>query len=118
MATLRDTRKRKCCTKARQVKEAILDEHFWNCCTNVRECLAPLVYALHDFDGKRPCIGKVLHIIRRLEKHVLGLQNEPFRLGSDKDEPLEKLYWERRKMVETDLHYAGVLLNLYLLHDK
>ena len=118
VATLRDGPKKKCRTKSREVKAAILDEHFWNRCTNVRDCLAPLVYALRDFDGKRPCMGKVLHIMNRLGKHVLGLRNEPFHLDPQKAEALEKSYWERRNMVETDLHYAGALLNPYLLHDK
>jgi len=81
---------KKCRTKIREVKAAILDEHFWNRYANVRDCLAPIVYALRDFDGKRPCIGKVLHIIRKLEKHVLGLQNKPFQLGSCRAKPLEK----------------------------
>jgi len=69
---------KKCHTMAKEVKAAILNEHFWNHYTNVRDYLAPIVYALLDFDGKRPCIGKVLHIMRRLGKHVLDYKMSLF----------------------------------------
>ena len=45
--------------------------------------VAPVVYALRDFDAKEPCMGKVLHILRNLENHVLSLRGDPFNLETD-----------------------------------
>ena len=68
---------------SRTIKSAVLDEHFWERCTNFQEMVALVVYALREFDAKEPCMGKVLHILRDLEKHVLALRIEPFNLDSN-----------------------------------
>jgi Protein of unknown function (DUF 659)/hAT family C-terminal dimerisation region len=115
---LRDTRKDRARTLSRTVKRLVLDEHFWERCTNFREMVAPVVYALREFDAKEPCMGKVLHIIRDLEKHVLALRTEPFNLDSDLADVAEDEFHARKRMITTDLHSAGALLNPYLLHDK
>ncbi len=80
--------------------------------------MALVVFGLRDLDAKTPCMGKVLHIMRNLEKHVFSLRQEPFGLSSDLAIPIEKSFGKRREMVQTDLHYRGALLNPYLLHDK
>jgi hypothetical protein len=51
--------------------------------------VAPVMWALRDFDGKGPCMGKILHIFHNLEKHVEGLRGEPFRLDHDMADPME-----------------------------
>ncbi len=80
--------------------------------------MAPLVFDLHDLDAKMPCMDKVLHIMRNLEKNVFALQKEPFGLSLNLAIPFEESFCNRREMVEINLHYVGVLLNPYLLHNK
>ena len=118
VSTLNDNGKAKSRTKSRDVKRYILEEHYWDQWTNLRGLVAPVVYGLRDLDAKTPCMGKVLHIMRNLEKHVLSLEGHPFRLVANLAEPLERSFFKRHEMGETDLHYAGALLNPYLLHDK
>ena len=76
------------------------------------------MWALWDFNGKGPCIGKILHIFRNVEKHILSLRGEPFRLDHDMVDPMENAFYNCQTIVKTNLHYEGTQLNLYLLHDK
>lgn len=115
---LRDSRKDRARTLSRNVKKLVLNEHFWERCINFREMVAPVVYALREFDAKEPCMGKVRHILRDLEKHVLSLRNDPFNLDSDLADVAENDFYTRKRMITTDLHSAGALLNPYLLRDK
>ena len=80
--------------------------------------VAPVVYALREFDAKEPSTGKVLAILRNLDKHVLALRTEPFNLDSDFTDLAERQFYARKQMISTDLHSAGALLNPYLLHDE
>ena len=45
--------------------------------------VAPVVYALREFDAKEPSMAKVLAILGNLKKHVLALRTEPFNLDRD-----------------------------------
>jgi hypothetical protein len=76
------------------------------------------MWALRDFDGKDPCMGKILHIFWNLELQVVSFRDEPFRLDHDMAAAMEDAFYNRWTMFKTDLHSAGALLNLYLLHDK
>ncbi len=80
------------CTESREVKKTILSEHFWDRATNFRELMVPVVFALRELDAKMSCMGKVLYIMRNLEKHVFSLRKEPFGLSSDLAIPLEKSF--------------------------
>ena len=64
---LRDTRKDRARILSRSIKRLVLHEHFWERCTNFREMVALVVYALREFDAKEPNMGKVLHILRDRE---------------------------------------------------
>jgi hypothetical protein len=118
VSKLRDSCTKKACSISKKVKEYVLNEHFWEQCTNFREVVAPVMWALRDFDGKDPCMGKILHIFRNLEKHIVSFRDEPFRLDHDMANSIEDAFYNRWTMVKTDLHYAGALLNPYLFHDK
>jgi hypothetical protein len=96
----------------------VLNEHFWERCINFCEVVAPIMWALRDFDGKGPCRGKILHIFRNLEKYVLSLRSESFRLDHDMADAIEDVFYNHWTMVRTDLHYAGALLNPYLFYNK
>jgi len=56
---LRDTRLKKPRTISRDVKKSILDNHFWQRCTNFQEVMAPVMNALRDFDSGEPGMGKI-----------------------------------------------------------
>jgi hypothetical protein len=118
VSKLRDSRTKKACSIAKKVKEYVLNEHFWEQCTNFREVVEPVMWALRDFDGKDPCMKKILHNSRNLEKHVVSLRDEPCRLYHYMADPMEDAFYNRWTMVKIDLHYAGALLNPYLLYDK
>ena len=115
---LRDSRQDKARTLSRNVRKIALDQFFWKRCTNFREMVAPVVYALREFDAKEPCMGKVLHILRNLENHVLALRNEPFNMETEVADIVERDFYVRKRMITTDLHSAAALLNPYLLHDQ
>jgi hypothetical protein len=73
---LRDSRTKKARSISKKVKEYVLNEHFWERCTKFREVVAPVMWALRDFDGKDPYMEKILHIFRNLEKHVVSFRGE------------------------------------------
>jgi hypothetical protein len=77
MSKLRDSLTVRARTISKKVKEYVLNEHFWERCTNFREVVAPVMWALRDFDGKGPCMEKILYIFRNLEKHVVSLRTNP-----------------------------------------
>jgi hypothetical protein len=116
VSKLRDSRTKKARSISKKVKEYVLNEHFWEPCTNFHEVVALVMWALQDFNGKDPCMGKILHI--NLEKHVVSFRGKPFRLDHDMAAPMEDAFYNRWAMVKTDLHSTGALLNPYLVHDK
>jgi hypothetical protein len=118
VSKFRDSHTVRARTISKKVKEYVLNEHFWERCTNFREVVASVMWALWDFGGKGPCMGKILHIFYNLEKQVLSLRGEPFRLDYDMANAMEDAFYNRWTMVKTNLHYSGALLNPYLLHDK
>lgn len=115
---LRDTSKKKPRTISRDVKKYVLDDHFWERCTNFQEVVAPVMNALRDFDSGEPCMGKIRHIFRNVEKHIHSVREEFFEINDEETIDVEKHFRERWALVKTDLHDAGALLNPYLLHDK
>jgi hypothetical protein len=115
---LQDTCTVKVHSISRKAKEIVFNKHFWKLCINFWEVVASMMWALRDFEGKGPCMEKILHIFRNLEKHILSLKGEPFRLDRDLTNVIEDAFYNRWRMVKTDLHYIGLLLNSYLLHNK
>ena len=119
VVTLRDKRGGiKARTISRDVRRYILDDHFWQRCTNFQEVVAPLMYALRDFDSGEPGMGKIRHIFHNVEKHIERVKDEFFPLDGGESIDVEKHFRDRWALVRTDLHDAGALLNPYLLHDK
>jgi hypothetical protein len=51
-------------------------------------------------------------------KTRIKLDGKPFRLDHDMANAMEDAFYNRWKMVRTDLHYACALLKPCLLHDK
>ena len=76
-----------------------------------------IIIALKEFDTKKPCMGNIYIIIRTLRHHMAALHNTPFKMPSNLVEPLEVALRNREAVVASDLHYAGALLNPYLIED-
>ena len=57
------------------------------------------MWALQDFDGKGPCMEKILYIFYNLEKHVLSLRDEPFRLNHGMANTMEDAFYNHWIMV-------------------
>ena len=75
------------------------------------------VTALKEFDGKQPCMSNIYIIMRTLRHHMAALCNAPFNMPNDIMEPLEVALRNKKAMFASDLHYAGVLLNPYLIKN-
>jgi hypothetical protein len=55
---------------------------------------------------KQPCMGKVWFIMKTLEQHVLSLQDPQFELPSNLVDVIENQFYQKWKMLMTDLHYV------------
>jgi hypothetical protein len=53
------------------------------------------MWALRDFDGKGPYMGKILYIFRNLEKYILSLKGELFGLDRDLADAMEDTFSNR-----------------------
>jgi hypothetical protein len=112
--TLSDTQR-----KARELRRLILgdDSEFWQSCANYCTVMKAAVVALKEFNGKQPYMGNVYMIMRALRHHVAALHNAPFNMPSYLVEPFEVALRNKEALVASDLHYAGALLNPYLIKD-
>jgi hypothetical protein len=63
--------------------------------------------SLRAFDGKQPCMGRAWFIVKTLERHVSSLQDFQFELPSNLANVIENQFYQRWKMLMTDLHYVG-----------
>ena len=96
------------------VRNTILDDTFWVRCENFVHLVEPAIVTLRTFDGQTPAMGRAWLAMNNLRKHVFGLRNAPFSLDPTIATRFEKQFIWRWKMMMTDLHYAGALLNPYL----
>lgn len=103
---------------SRDVKRVVLDDVFWEQCSNFKWMTSPVVYALREFDAKESALGKAYVVLRNLEKHVLSLRLEPFKLDPDNADFCEVSFNERKGMVTSPLQCAAALLNPYLIDDE
>ena len=62
-------------------------------------------------------MDKAWLVMKNVEKHVLGLRDPPFSFERRYAIPAIDAFYKRWDMFRTDLHYAGALLNPFLL-DK
>lgn len=96
------------------VRNTILDETFWVRCENFVHIVEPALVTLKTFDGKTPAMGRAWLAMNNLRKHVFSLRDAPFSLDSSIATRFEKQFKQRWKMMMTDLHYVGAMLNPYL----
>ena len=72
---------------------------------------------LKVFDGNKPTMGKACLTMKNLEKHMLNLRNHLFNLVHDLTTLAKENCYSSWRMMTTNLHHAGAMLNLYLLDD-
>ena len=82
--------KKKPCTISRDVKKHVLDDLFWERCTNFEEVVAPVMNALRDFYSGEPCMGKIRHIFCNVEKHIHRVREEFFEVHKEETIDVEK----------------------------
>jgi hypothetical protein len=110
--------RRRSAMEARQIKTTVNDDNFWTSCDNYRHMSEEVLRALRVFDGVEPAMGKAWLTMKNLEKHVLSLRNPPFNLAHNLATLAEEDFYSRWRMMTTDLHHAGAILNPYLLDDN
>ena len=96
------------------VRQTILDETFWGRCENFVHLVEPALVTLRTFDGQKPAMGRAWLAMNNLKNHVFALRDAPFLLDPVIASRFEEQFNSRWKMMLTDLHYAGALLNPYL----
>jgi len=96
------------------VQKTINSPSFWARCENFVHIVEPALVTLRTFDGQTPAMGKAWLAMSNLEKHVSALRDAPFSLDPRIATRFEHQFHARWKMMLTDLHYAGALLNPYL----
>ena len=113
---LSDMRRRSITTymKCFAVRRFIRSNGFWNTCENFFVMVIPIVKALHVFDGNTPAIKLAWRIMHDLETHVCGFSSHPFRLSAELAANAMLTFQNRWRLMLTDLHWAGVILNLLL----
>ena len=93
VSKLQDSHTKKACSISKKVKDYVLNEHFWKQCTNFCKVVVLVMWALQDFDGKDPYMGKILYIFRNLEKHVISFRDKLFRLDHDMVDSMEDVFY-------------------------
>ena len=100
--------------RAKEVRERIHSEMFWTRCASFLYMVEPVLLALREFDGKIPAMPKAWVIMADLKKHVYNLKNPPLLLDPLIAARYKKQFEARWKLMLTDLHHAGALLNPFL----
>jgi hypothetical protein len=92
-------------------------DEFWDICANFVHMVELVLMSLRAFDGKQPWMGRAWLFMKTLEWHVLSLQDPFFEFPSNLTNVIENQFYQMWKMLTTDLHYARVLFNPYLLDE-
>ena len=66
----------------RDVKKVVLDDVFWDQCTNFKWMVGLVVKSLREFDAEELALGEAYVVLCNLEKHVFSLRHEPFKLDA------------------------------------
>ena len=75
-----------------------------------------VIKALRVFDGCTPTMAKAWLEMNNLKRHMFSLQEPDFNLLAPMATRLEVQFIHKWDMVLTDLHYAGALLNPFLMN--
>jgi hypothetical protein len=97
------------------VRRSIRSDGFWNSCENFLFMVTPVLEVLRVFDGKQPAMGKAWLVMHELQKHVQKFADPPFNLDRELAESALNSFQTRWGLMLTDLHWAGGLLNPFLI---
>jgi hypothetical protein len=103
-------------TLAREVRDTIRDDGFWQQCENFEHMVKPVIKALRVFDGRTPAMAKAWLEMNNLKRHVFSLWDPDFNLPASMAARLEAQFVQQWDMMITDLHYVGALLNPFLMN--
>lgn len=84
-------------------------------CENFVHLVELAIVTLRTFNGQSPEMGWAWLAMNNLRKHMYCLWNTPFLLDPIIATRFKKKFERRWKMMLTNLHYAAVLLNPYLI---
>jgi hypothetical protein len=59
---------------AREVRDTIRDDGFWQQCENFEHIVKPVIKALRVFDGRTPAMAKAWLEMNNLRRHVFSLR--------------------------------------------
>jgi hypothetical protein len=104
------------------VRATIRSDGFWHSCEIFLYMVIPVVKALHVFDGKAPTMRLTWKVMHDLQTHIQSFTQPSFHLKLDLAEQVLENFRDRWRLMKTDLHWAGVMLNPMLrgwrsLHD-
>ncbi len=99
------------------VTKTVVDENFWKAAGQLVSVCEPIIALLHLTDGTVPCVGKVYWQMYQLDTGIERLE-----IDDDKKKQIRVRVSERWKMLHTDLHSAGFVLDpefrLFLQHEN
>ena len=88
------------------VTDTVLNENFWKSVAEIVELSEPIVSLLRLVDGVVPCVGKIYWKMYEID---VGLMNSS--LTEPKKNELRTIFNNRWKMLHSDLHSAGFVLD-------
>lgn len=106
MITSNGLQKKHIKSKGEAISEIVLKQKFWDDVQQVVDLCAPLVTVLRMCDGAVPSTGKLYWKIFSAD---LEIQNS--KLPATKKQNIRQLISNRWKMLHTDLHSAGFVLD-------
>lgn len=100
------------------VTKNVVDPHFWNRVAQVTSVCEPIVCLLRMVDGCIPCVGKIYWHMYKLDQNILTSAS----LDPAQKNTLSCMINNRWKMLHTDLHSAGFVLDpeyrAFLQHEN
>jgi len=99
-------KKKKIRDEGKLVTDAVVDESFWKSVQELTSVCEPIIQLLRLVDGIVPCVGKVYWKMYQIDS---GIEN--LTIGQEKKIQVRSLVNKRWKMLHTDLHSAGFVLD-------
>ena len=103
--------------KGTSVTESILNNRFWDLLLQLTSICAPFVSVLRLVDGAVPCVGKIYWKMFQADQDI-----DSSTLDTGKKTQVRMLVATRWKMLHTDLHSAGFVLDpeyrAFLQHEN
>lgn len=101
------TRKKSIRDNGKLITDTVVDGSFWDSVTLLTSVCEPIVSLLRLVDGAKPCVGKIYWKMFQLDQGVLNSTM----LDAAQKSCLSGLINSRWKMLHTDLHSAGFVLD-------